>query len=162
MAALAAAVLAVSATASAQSLPAGVHLGMTPDELRAAVPEAQRVARPSRFAGGSTGSWGGASTTFAGLDFSPAFFFAGRRLQRVEWTSDVGDVPERAAAAFAELLTWGRAQFGAEIASHDPGSVSASWSTADTDIYLQHVDRTGHAAVRLVYKIRRLKDASTL
>lgn len=56
----------------------------------------------------------------------------------------------------------GAARFGAGIASRDPGSAYASWSTADTDIYLQHVGGAGHAAVRLVYKIRRLKDASAL
>ncbi|RZI65132.1 hypothetical protein [Variovorax guangxiensis] len=135
---------------------------MSAAELREAVPDAERVARPSRLAGGLTGSWRGAPTPIAGLVFEPIFFFAGNVLQRVEWSSASGDVSDRGAAAFAELLTWGRARFGAETGSRDPGSTYASWSTADTDVYLQHVDAAGRAAVRLVYKVRRLKDASAL
>ena len=135
---------------------------MSADELRGAMPDVQRVARPPRLAGGLAGTWRGATTPIAGLAFEPTFFFAGNALQRVEWSTASDEVAGRGAGAYAELLTWGRARFGAETASRDPGSTYASWSTAETDVYLQRVDGADHAAVRLVYKIRRLKDASTL
>jgi len=151
-----------AAGASAQALPAGVRLGMTADDLRVAAPDVARVARPARLAGGLAGTWRGAPSPIWGLAFEPTYFFAGNVLQRVEWMRAADDLADRGAGAFAELLQWGRAQFGAETASRDPGSAYASWSTDDTDIYLQHVDGAGHATVRLVYKTRQRKDASML
>lgn len=154
--------LGACGVSSAQSLPAGVRLGMSADALRDAVPEAQRVARPQRLPGGLAGLWRGAPSLIEGVAFDPTFFFAAGALQRVEWRAAADNLPDRGDAAFSALLDWGRAHFGAETAARDPGSRYASWSTDDTDVYLQRADGAGHATVRLVYKTRVRKDASEL
>lgn len=157
-----------AAAAHAQDMPPGVVLGMTPDALRAALPTVERVARPVRIAGGLAGSWRGQPSTIAGLPFEPTFYFGGGQLRRVEWVSvlqsEGGEADgDRGAAAFAELLDWGRSRFGTEMASRDPGSQLASWVAGDADVYAQRVDDPRRmASVRLVYKLRQLKDASQL
>lgn len=135
---------------------------MSPAELQAALPDAQRVARPQRLAGGLAGTFRGASTAIAGLDFEPTFYFAGAELRRVEWLAVADAQPDHGAAAFDELLAWGRGRFGNELASRDPGSRYAAWVAGDTDVYAQLVDGGRGASVRLVYKARQLKDASEL
>jgi len=154
--------LGAAAAAGAQSLPPGVQLGMSPAELQAALPDAQRVARPQRLAGGLAGTWRGASTAIAGLTFEPTFYFAGTELRRVEWLADAGALPDHGASAFDALLGWGRGRFGNELASRDPGTRYAAWVAGDTDVYAQLVDGERGASVRLVYKARQLKDASEL
>ena len=160
--ALAGAALLISGAVSAQSLPPGVQLGMSPAELQAALPDAQRVARPQRLAGGLAGTFRGAPTAIAGLDFEPTFYFAGAQLRRVEWAAAADAQPERGAAAFDELVAWGRGRFGNELASRDPGNRYAGWIAGDTDVYAQLVESGRGASVRLVYKTRQLKDASEL
>ena len=160
--ALAGAALLISGAVSAQSLPPGVQLGMSPAELQAALPDAQRVARPQRLAGGLAGTFRGASTAIAGLDFEPTFYFAGPQLRRVEWAAAADAQPERGAAAFDELVAWGRGRFGNELASRDPGNRYAAWIAGDTDVYAQLVESGRGASVRLVYKARQLRDASEL
>lgn len=160
--ALAAAALVAAGAAAAQSLPPGVRLGISPAELQAAVPDAQRVARPQRLAGGLAGTFRGAPTAIAGLDFEPTFYFAGAQLRRVEWMAVTDAQPDRGAAAFDELVAWGRGRFGSELASRDPGSRYAAWVAGDTDVYAQLVEGGRGASVRLVYKARQLKDASEL
>lgn len=147
----------------AQELPPGVALGMTPDALRAALPTVERVARPVRIAGGLAGSWRGQPAQIAGLTFEPTFYFAGGELRRVEWVALPQADGDRGAEAYAELLGWGRSRFGAEMASRDPGSALASWVEGDADVYAQRIDDPRRApSVRLVYKLRRLRDASQL
>ena len=160
--ALAGAALLISGAVSAQSLPPGVQLGMSPAELQAALPDAQRVARPQRLAGGLAGTFRGAPTAIAGLDFEPTFYFAGAQLRRVEWAAAADAQPERGAAAFDELVAWGRGRFGNELASRDPGNRYAAWIAGDTDVYAQLVESGRGASVRLVYKARQLRDASEL
>ncbi|MDM0123258.1 hypothetical protein [Variovorax arabinosiphilus] len=135
---------------------------MSPAELQAALPDAQRVARPQRLAGGLAGTWRGASTAIAGLTFEPTFYFAGTELRRVEWLADAGALPDHGASAFDALLGWGRGRFGNELASRDPGTRYAAWVAGDTDVYAQLVNGERGASVRLVYKVRQLKDASEL
>ena len=147
----------------AQALPSGVALGMTPVALRAALPAVERVARPVRIAGGLAGTWRGPPTAIAGLSFEPVFYFAGAELRRIEWVAQPESDGDRGAAAFAALVDWGRARFGAALTSRDPGSEIASWVDTDTDVYAQRTDDARRAAsVRLVYKLRRLRDASQL
>jgi len=146
----------------AQALPAGVRLGMTADELRAAMPTAQRVQRPQRLAGGLLGSWQAAPVTMAGVMFEPTFFFAGSQLQRVEFVASAEALSDGGAAAFAELVRWGRTAFGSELASNDPGTAYAAWSSDDADVYLQHVRDARRASLRLVYKARQVRDGSEL
>lgn len=147
----------------AQELPPGVALGMTPAALRAAVPTVERVARPVRIAGGLAGNWRGQPAQIAGLPFEPTFYFAGGELRRVEWVALPEAGGDRGTAAYAELLGWGRSRFGTEMASRDPGSELASWVAGDADVYAQRIDDVRRApSVRLVYKLRQLKDGSQL
>ena len=146
----------------AQALPPGVRLGMTADELQIAVPTAQRVQRPQRLAGGLLGSWQAAPVSIAGLVFEPTFFFAGSQLQRVEFVAPAQALPDGGAAAFAELVRWGRGVFGSELASNDPGTAYAAWTSEAADVYVQHVRDVRRASVRLVYKARQVRDGSEL
>lgn len=98
----------------------------------------------------------------AGLAFEPTFFFAGSQLQRVEFVASAQTLPDGGAAAFAELVRWGRAAFGSELASNDPGTAYSAWTSADADVYLQHVRDTRRASLRLVYKARQVRDGSEL
>lgn len=146
----------------AQALPPGVRLGMTAVELLAAMPTIERVPRPQRLAGGLVGSWRGAPVSMAGLAFEPTFFFADSQLRRVEFLASAEALPDGGAAAFAELLRWGRGVFGSELASNDPGSAYAAWTRQDADVYLQHMRDARRASVRLVYKARQVRDGSEL
>ena len=148
--------------AQAQALPFGVRLGMRAEELQAALPGLERVQRPQRLAGGLAGLWHGAPAPIAGLLFEPVYYLAGGQLRRVEWVAAAEAAPDLGAAAFAELVAWGRGQFGPELASHDMGSAYAAWVQGDIDVYAQHVSSARGASVRLVYKARQLKDASEL
>ncbi|HEY2255193.1 MAG TPA: hypothetical protein VGI11_06105, partial [Variovorax sp.] len=139
-----------------------VHLGMSADELRAALPGLEHVQRPQRLAGGLAGSWRAAPSIIAGLPFEPVFYFAGDELRRVEWSAPTDQLPDLGAAAFAQILAWGRGTFGPELASYDPGSAYAAWVQGDSDVYAQRNSDPRHASVRLVYKMRVLKDGSEL
>ena len=153
VAALATGALALSPGAHAQAVPGGARLGMTVPQLRQAVPSLQRVARPTRLAGGLAGSWSAPPTHVAGVPLKPTFFFAAGQLRRVEYlAADAG------AASFAALRKWGRARWGAELGAWDPDASFASWSSDDVDVYLQQAG----AKLRLVVKRRELKDASEL
>ena len=154
--------LAAAGALHAQALPSGVRLGMTAEELQAALPGLERVQRPQRLSGGLAGTWRAAPTIMAGLRFEPVFFFASGELRRVEWAAATDAQPDRGAAAFAEIVAWGRSNFGPELGSADPGSAYAAWVQGDTDVYAQRISDARHASVRLVYKARQLKDASEL
>lgn len=148
--------------ATAQALPSGVRLGMSADELQATLPDVERVQHPQRLAGGLAGNWRAGPTRMAGLSFEPVFFFAGGQLRRVEWVAATATKPDLGAAAFAEIVAWGRRSFGPELGSNDPGSAYAAWVQGDCDVYAQRTRDPRHASVRLVYKARLLKDASEL
>lgn len=161
--ALAASALLFAAGAlHAQALPPGVRLGMTADELHAALPAAERVQRPQRMTGGLLGSWRAAPVQMAGLLFEPTFYFAASELRRVEYVATAQGEADNGAAAFSALVQWGRAAFGNELASRDPGSAYAAWVSNDTDVYVQQVSDPRRASVRLVYKARQLRDGSEL
>ena len=153
---------AISGVSQAQALPPDVRLGMSAQDLQAAMPAVERVQRPQRLAGGLAGLWRGAPVPVAGLPFEPVFYLAGGQLRRVEWVAPAQPAPDTAEAAYAELVAWGRSQFGPELASRDPGSAYAAWVQGDVDVYAQYVDHAHSASVRLVYKARQLKDASEL
>jgi hypothetical protein len=152
----------VAGALHAQALPPGVHLGMSAEELQAALPAAERVQRPQRLSGGLVGNWRAAPVEMAGLLFEPTFFFAASELRRVEYVAAAQSTPDSGASAFAALVQWGRGAFGTELASRDPGSAYAAWVSSDTDVYVQQVSDPRRASVRLVYKARQLRDGSEL
>lgn len=151
-----------SVAAHAQALPPGVHLGMTAQELQAALPAAEPVSRPQRLSGGLFGSWRGEAAPIAGLAFKPTFYFAGGQLKRVEYDASTQGLPDGGEAAFSSLLQWGRGAFGNELAALDPGSTYVSWSTGELDVILQRTGDARRANLRLIYKQRQLRDASEL
>jgi len=137
-------------------------MGMTAQELHAALPSAETVSRPQRLSGGLLGSWRGEPAPIAGLMFKPTYYFAGGELKRVEYDASAPGQPDGADAAFAALLRWGRDNFGAELAALDPGSTYVSWSSGDLDVILQRTGDVHRANLRLIYKQRQLRDASGL
>jgi len=138
--------------AQAQALPAGVHLGMTAQQLRQVVPGLHPVPRPARLAGGLVGRWAGPAIQVAGVALTPTFFFAKGRLARVEY---VASAPPP--GAYDKLLAWGRRKWGPELAQRSPEGTYASWARDEVDAYLQQASQ-----VRLVIKQRMVKDASEL
>lgn len=153
--------------ASAQSLPPGVRIGMEADRLRVVVPDLTRVARPARLSGGLVGVWRGDVVDLAGQRFEPTFFVAGGQLRRVEYAAVTTAADDHGAAAFAALLDWGRRAWGGERLARDTGGLQtsemASWTVGDDlDVYLQLAQAPRQASVRLVYKLRQVKDASEL
>jgi len=137
-------------------------MGMTVDELRAALPSVEHVARPQRLSGGLAGTWRGAAALVAGLPLAPTFYFAGARLQRVEFAGSAASAPDLGAEAFSELVSWGRGAFGRELASNDGASQYAAWSQTDLDVYAQRIGDVHRASVRIVYAARERKDDSAL
>ena len=125
---------------------------------------ARRALGPRALAALYAGGWGRIRRRLqiAGLPFEPVFYFAGDQLRRVEWSASTEGQPDQGAAAFAEILAWGRGSFGPELASNDPGSAYAAWVQGDADVYAQRTADARHASVRLVYKLRQLKDGSEL
>ncbi|MBO9516026.1 MAG: hypothetical protein J7549_18065 [Variovorax sp.] len=151
-----------AAAVHAQALPPDVHLGMTAQELQAALPSVERVPRPARLSGGLLGSWRGEPALMAGMMFKPTFYFAEGQLRRVEYEASAQGLTDGGEAAFSALLNWGRDAFGAELAAVDPGSASAAWSRGELDVVLQRTGDAHRANLRLIYKQRQLRDASEL
>lgn len=149
--------LPVSANAS-QLLPGNARLGMSAEQLHESIPALTRVAHPLRMSGGLIGSWSAPAIDVAGVAFTPTFFFSDGELRRVEYVAAAADAP----AAFAAVRDWGRAQWGAELASDSPEGAYASWSGDEMDIYLQLARTRQPAQVRLVIKRHVEKDASEL
>lgn len=146
------------AAAHAQTLPGGVQLGMTVQQLQQTVPALKPVAHPQRLAGGLAGSWSGPAIQVAGVALTPTFFLAGAHLRRVEYLAASSD----GARAFDSLLVWGRAAWGPELASQDPEGAYAAWSNGAVDAYLQQAIAPQGPRVRLVIKRRLVKDGSEL
>lgn len=154
--------VATSIAAHAQALPPAVHMGMTAQELQAALPTTEPVPHPQRLSGGLLGSWRGERAPIAGLMFKPTYYFAAGRLKRIEYDATAQGLPDGGEAAFSALLQWGRDAFGNELAALDPGSTYVSWSSSDLDVILQRTGDARRANLRLIYKQRVLRDASEL
>jgi hypothetical protein len=146
------------AAADAQNLPGGAQLGMTAQQLQKAVPAVGPVPHPAHMAGGLAGNWRGPAVEVAGVTLVPTFFFADAHLRRVEYVASAS----AGANAFNSLLAWGRAAWGAELASQEREGSYATWASGDVDAYLQQTSASQHMQVRLVIKRRVLKDASEL
>ena len=145
----------------AQALPEGADLGATPAELLRAMPGLEKVARPTRMAGGLAGLWRSAPVAVAGVPGNYTFFLAGGQVRRIEFWADAPADPSAADAAFDALAAWGRALYGPEMPSGGPGARYAAWSRPGVDIYLQQAPPP-RAGVRLVRVARALRDGSAL
>ena len=127
---------------------------MTVPELQQARPTLKHVAHPARLAGGLVGSWADDTVSVAGVALTPTFYIADGRLERIEYLARDGG-----AADYATLLAWGRNAWGAELASTAPEASYATWSSGDTEAYLQLARGD---QVRLVVRHRAQKDAGEL
>lgn len=149
---------ALVASAQAQALPDAVQLGMTPQQLRQAVPGLQPVHRPVRLSGGLVGSWSGPPAALAGIPMAPTYFFADGELRRIEYLA----APDADAQAYDALLAWGRKAWGPELASQGPEGAYATWNSDTTEVYLQRTTDARGPQLRLVIKAAAGKDASEL
>eukprot|EP01030_Chromulinospumella_sphaerica_P000963 gene963-945_t len=107
------------------------------DALRQALPGIAHVPRPQRLSGGLVGQWRLAPVVVAGLEGAQTFFFAGRELRRVEFVADASELADSGAAAYGELLQFGRASYGPETAANDPSGSYAAWTRGDLEVYAQ-------------------------
>jgi hypothetical protein len=144
--------------AHAQDLPDAVQLGMTPQQLRQAVPGLQPVHRPVRLAGGLAGSWTSPPAALAGVAMAPTYFFADGELRRIEYVAP----PDADAQAWNALLAWGRKAWGPELASQAPEGAYATWNSDRMEVYLQRTGDARRPQLRLVIKAVEGKDASEL
>lgn len=142
----------------AQALPDGATLGMTEPQLQAAIPGLRHVPRPARLAGGLVGRFSGEAVRIADITLTPTFFIADGQVRRIEYLAAPGSAP----AAFDALVAWGRAAWGAELASQSPEGDYATWSRDDVDAYVQRTRGAAGPQVRLVLKAVVAKDAGTL
>ncbi len=145
----------------AQPLPEGADLGATAAHLQRAIPDLERVARPTRMSGGLVGLWRSTPVAVAGVLGNYTFFLAGGQVRRIEFWADAPADFAAADAAFDAIAAWGRALYGAEMASGGPGARYAAWSRAGVDIYLQQAPPP-RAGVRLVRVARAQRDGSAL
>lgn len=146
------------ANSHAQALPDAVQFGMTPQQLRQAVPGLQPVHRPVRLAGGLAGSWTGPAAALAGVTMAPTYFVADGELRRIEYLAQ----PDADAQAYDALLSWGRRTWGPELASKGPEGAYATWNSDAMEVYLQRTGDARRPQVRLVMKAAAGKDASEL
>lgn len=146
----------------AQALPSGVHFGMTIDELQAVQPAVQRVIKPQHLAGGLSGNLRGDPVVVAGLPFDLTFFFADRKLRRIEFLASVQPQTDSGTTAFKAIVEWGRGVFGPESGSSDPSGKYAAWVAGDVDVYAQSASSPLRENVRLVYKAQEHRDDRNL
>lgn len=152
---------AIAPQLQAQPLPEGADLGATPAELQRAMPDLEKVVRPTRMAGGLAGLWRSAPTALAGVVGNYTFFLAGGQVRRIEFWADAPADPSAADAAFDALAAWSRDLYGVEMASGGSGARYAAWSRPGVDIYLQQAPPP-RAGVRLVRVARAQRDGSAL
>ena len=112
----------------AQALPPGVRLGMSADELQAALPGAERVPRPQRLAGGLAGHLARRADAAGGVVLRAGVLL--RRRRSCGASSGSPRPPRRPTwgrRPSPRLVAWGRQRFGPELGSNDPGSAYAAW-----------------------------------
>jgi hypothetical protein len=153
--------------ADAQSLWGPAQAGMTPGELKAAVPQVERSRRPDRLPNGLRGTWTLSETPLAGEKYETVFYFKDDRLQQVAQTHASTQQACDLRPAFEALLSRMRASYGLELAADDRqnsgfGTQTASWVANEVDIAATLSTLPNRCAIRVSYKPRLLKDASAL
>ena len=151
------AALAASAALAAPAPDPATWLGASEQALTTSTPDLQRVRQPQRLASGARGLWQQDGADWARLPFRQTFYVAQGRVQRVEllWQPQAGAVAPD--AAWTQLTAALQARYGAPLVAGD----TVSWAVADTDVAAYR--QTGAApGLRVVYKVRELRDASTL
>ena len=136
------------------------QLGLAESDLLAGpqVPERlERVVRPDRLASGARGLWRLARTDWGGLPVQQTFYLAQGKVQRIELLL----LPEPAAAgpgAFERVVAMLQPSLGPALLAGDV----ASWVAGGVDVAAYRTASAQGPQVRVVYKIRELRDASAL
>ena len=151
--------------ALAQALPPAIHVGMSSDELQAAGLDLRRVSRPERMANGARGLWQQtAQPGDDGLVFDITYFVRGASVDRIDL--QLAAAPDGPMAAYERIVATLRTQLGSELRSKESVgnslSETASWAAKDQDVAAYLSGARDAEKVRIVYKRRELKDASTL
>lgn len=145
---------ASGANASTDTSPAD-WLGATEQALSSAPLDLERVRQPQRLATGARGLWRVDAAEWAGLSFRQTFYLAQGRVQRVElvWQPQAA-APLQAEQAFQTVMATLQATYGPPLMAGG----TASWGVTNTDVAVYQQQ----GAVRVVFKVRELRDASTL
>lgn len=157
--------LSTHAVASAQSIPAGLTMGMTEAELKSVVPGLERVRRPSRAPNGATGLWRQPNVAIDSWLVDQTFYLDAQGLKQIEWLVLPRDGQD-SSSSFSGLVAGLRQQYGAELAARQstPGLVqeSASWVAGDMDVIASRSGSPDQPTVRMIWRQRVTKDASEL
>ena len=143
-----------AATAATDTSPA-TWLGATEQALSSAPLNLERVRQPQRLATGARGLWRVDSAEWSGLVFRQTFYLAQGRVQRIElvWQPHAA-VPLQPEQAFERVMSTLQASYGPPLMAGG----TASWGVMDTDVAVYQQQ----GALRVVFKVRELRDASTL
>ena len=148
------ATVSTAARAATEANPA-TWLGATEQSLSSAALNLERVRQPERLATGARGVWRLDGAEWAGLVFRETFYLAQGRVQRVAlvWQPQASALvpPEQ---AFQRVVSTLQDTYGAPLMAGG----TAFWAVADTDVAVYQQP----GVVRVVFKVRELRDASTL
>ena len=131
------------------------QLGLAESDLLAGPQVPERVTRPDRLASGARGLWRLARTDWGGLPVQQTFYLAQGKVQRIELLL----LPEAAGAgAFERVVATLQTALGPALLAGDV----ASWVAGGVDVAAYRTASAQGLQVRVVYKIRELRDASAL
>lgn len=148
--------------AQAQVLWQGLSAGMTPDEVRAAMPAAETVNNPTiKMTTGAQGSLRIPGQVVEGKAFDATLFFAGDRLIEVQLVHEAKVEVPQGRAAYNEVLQSLRAKHGEERMLHNAhSSQEVAWQAGDAVLILQGFFTRGSTVLNLIYVAGKLRPAS--
>lgn len=145
-------------------------LGMSQEQVAAALADAQPVRSPRRLSSGALGTLRVPDALCEDAHFEQTLFFAHEKLAQMDLVllnpvSGPG-AEEALGRTQTALLQSLRAKLGPELAAFGaaPGAVpdTASWAGAAADVMLFRSGRPGHPSLRIVIRQRQLVDAGEL
>lgn len=140
-------------------------LGSAAGELGSLLAGAERVRRPNSLAG-ALGLWRVPRFRLGNFYYEQTLYFSEQRLQQIELLQLPDDAQDAAGSGFDELLSACREALGPELAARaDRGEQrmqSASWASQTLDVMLLRSGSAARPRTRILYKMRKLKDADEL
>lgn len=141
-------------------------LGMSQEQVAAALADAQPVRSPRRLSSGALGTLRVPDALCEDAHFEQTLFFAHEKLAQMDLVLLNPGAEEALGRTQTALLQSLRAKLGPELAAFGtaPGALpdTASWAGADADVMLFRSGRPGHPSLRLVIRQRQLVDAGEL
>lgn len=154
--------MTATVAAHAQTTAGAGQLGMTLNELRAAYPSLQRVARPVVAPHGLRGQWQVADSQVAGLPFETTFYMQGQRVQRIEQLRTGAAQPCAQQDEFSAVVGATGLQYGGGLTGFASTGIDAFGTVGAADVSAHLQVSAERCSIRIVYKPTALKDASTL